>query len=196
MDGVVSICNQALDLVGASPINDLADSGSSAQFCQRNWPAVRDDVLAEHPWNCALRRDQLAATDPAPAFKWAYAFNLPSDCLRIVGCDDLRQVDDWEQIADRKIGANTAGPLNLVYVASIEDVNLIDRPILKVMVYELAVRLAPKIIGSTRAMERLETSRGYWAAQARRIDSQLAAPKTWHHGDWLEARIGPPEVYL
>lgn len=92
----VSICSNALLMLGDSPIASFSESTTRARLASNLWAPVRDMVLRLHPWNCAVKRQSLAPDASAPAFDWDYQFTLPADCLRVLsvgrdgeGCDYL-----------------------------------------------------------------------------------------------------------
>ena len=83
----IDLCNEALDLVGASPIQSFADGTIEADVCARLFPNVRDRVLREYPWNCAQTRSTLPLYLHDPAWGFSYAYELPNTpdyCLRVL----------------------------------------------------------------------------------------------------------------
>ena len=72
----VSICNRALDLLGADPITSLEDGSKAANLCQRNFEPSADSVLRLYPWNAALRRARL----PAPQMNAVRGSNAQRLC--------------------------------------------------------------------------------------------------------------------
>lgn len=78
----VSICSNALLMLGDNPIADFNEGTDRARLASNTWPTARDYVLRRHPWNCAVKRVVLAPDDTAPAFDYACQFTLPSDWLR------------------------------------------------------------------------------------------------------------------
>ena len=80
----VSICSNALLMLGGQPINDLSENSDRARLASNLWPAVRNYVLRRHPWNCAVKRVALAPDLTPPAFDWAFQFTLPPDFMRVL----------------------------------------------------------------------------------------------------------------
>ena len=78
----VSICSNALLLLGDNPIADFNEGTDKARLASNLWEMARDAVLRQHPWNCAIKRVALAPDEEAPAFDYTYQFTLPSDWLR------------------------------------------------------------------------------------------------------------------
>lgn len=82
MATAVSICSNALQMLGAKSINDFNDDTDRATLAANLYPQVRDAVLRSHPWNCAVARVALAPQVPTPAFDYAFQFSKPDDWLR------------------------------------------------------------------------------------------------------------------
>ena len=60
MASVVQICNSALNQLGAASITALTDNSKNARLCNERYAVVRDAVFRNHPWNCLIKRQQLA----------------------------------------------------------------------------------------------------------------------------------------
>lgn len=88
----VSICSNALLMLGDNPISSFTEDNDRARLAANLWDSARDYVLRSHPWNCAIKRVALPPLASAPAFEWSYAFQLPGECLRVlsVGRDGER----------------------------------------------------------------------------------------------------------
>ena len=83
MASVVEICNRALSYIGNSrSINSLTEASKEAGECSLHFEACRDAVLSDFDWNFATKRVALADTSNPPP-DWEYAYQYPSDCLRI-----------------------------------------------------------------------------------------------------------------
>ena len=95
MANQIEICNSALIKIGADVINALSDDTKGANLCKTSFSNCRKIVLRAHPWNCATKRVVLSPLVGAPAFDYAYRFQLPSDFVRFLtinpdGDDDYR----------------------------------------------------------------------------------------------------------
>ena len=53
----VSICNSALIKLGASRIASLTEDSKEAKLCYEQYPILRDEVQASHPWNFCTKHD-------------------------------------------------------------------------------------------------------------------------------------------
>lgn len=100
MASEVSICNLALNHIGAYAIASLSDATKEARDCNTLYSYARDSVLRDHKWAFATKRLTLALlTDTYSG--WDYAYQYPTDCLIAYEIyneygDNSRQVYDSE----------------------------------------------------------------------------------------------------
>lgn len=80
----VSICSNALLILGDNPIASFNDGTDRARLASNLWDSTRDYVLRRHPWNCAVKRVLLAPDATPPAFDYSRQFLLPGDSLRVL----------------------------------------------------------------------------------------------------------------
>lgn len=75
----VNICNEALAMIGESPIRSLTEDNRRAGMCRVLYPRVRDLNLAMQDWSFARKTELLhILTDEHPE---GAVFQIPSDCL-------------------------------------------------------------------------------------------------------------------
>lgn len=183
----IEICTNALLLLGDSAIASLTENTDRARRCANVYPQARRDVLRAHPWNCLVRRVQLAPLSAPPAFGWAQQFSAPGDCLRLLdvsvnGC----QVE--YEFEDRKILAN-ATVLNVRYIADLAestwDANLTD-----IMIKRMVKDLAYPITKSTSLAQLKAQEFELAFKRARSIDGQENPPEDLSNASpFLEARF-------
>ena len=80
-DTDLSICSDALILLGASPISSFTEGTDSAQACDRLYPDLRDTMLSTYVWSWTLKKSQIARLSTNPINEWQYAYQLPGDML-------------------------------------------------------------------------------------------------------------------
>lgn len=112
MTSQVEICNIALSNIRAQSINSIDEAGVNAQYCKLKYEFLRKFMLRSSPWNFARKQAVLAAlTDEL--FDWVYAYQYPSDCLRInklmSSTDRLSQSSDGNAVRPEYYDNN---PLN------------------------------------------------------------------------------------
>lgn len=127
MASEVEICNRGLQMVGAGRISALTDNSVSAQECNRAYASVRDAELRAHPWSFAITRQQLAADSESPVFGRSRAFQLPTNCLRVLPPypENNTWRHDWLVEGD-KIYTDDSAPLEVRFVQQVTDPNMFD----------------------------------------------------------------------
>lgn len=83
MASVVSICNLALSNIGKDNIQSLTDAGAEARACSQFYEHTRDVLLQGYPWRFAGATVGLAEITNDKLGKWSYAYQRPSDCMKI-----------------------------------------------------------------------------------------------------------------
>jgi len=143
--GPTKICNMSLRKVGANPISDYDnDTSSHAQDCRLYFPLVLDTVLRAYDWNCATARRQYLAEDAEEVdFGYRYQFVLPTDpwCLKVRQREDA---DSEFRIEGRRLLCDDEA-INIIYTKRITDFTELDPLLTEVLVYSLAIELAPAI---------------------------------------------------
>ena len=80
-DTGVTICSDALLMLGAKAISSFNDGTDESSVCDRLYPDIRDSTLTMHPWSFNTKKVQLAQLLTAPGSVWRYAYQLPGDRL-------------------------------------------------------------------------------------------------------------------
>lgn len=80
-DTGVSICSDALMLLGAKTITSFNDGTDEASVCDRLYPDIRDSLLVMYPWTFGMKKVQLARLITTPGSVWEYEYQLPGDRL-------------------------------------------------------------------------------------------------------------------
>jgi len=80
-DTGVSICSDALLLIGAKAISSFNDGTDESSVCDRLYPDIRDSTLVMYPWSFGMKKVQLAQLITTPTTVWRYEYQLPGDKL-------------------------------------------------------------------------------------------------------------------
>ena len=80
-DTGVSICSDALLLIGAKAISSFNDGTDESSVCDRLYPDIRDSTLVMYPWSFSMKKVQLAQLITTPTTVWRYEYQLPGDKL-------------------------------------------------------------------------------------------------------------------
>ena len=144
MASVVDICNGALNQLGASTILTLTEDSKNARLCNARYTQVRDSLFRSHPWNCLIKRVELARNTEVPSWGFSYQFTLPADCLRVL---TILNYDYDYKVEGRKILANH-GTVKIQYVARIDDANQYDELLRETISAALAADIAYAVTSS------------------------------------------------
>lgn len=162
----VSICNEALSMIGAKAIQSFDDNTDNARRCASIYDSTRRALLRMHPWSFAKKRAQLAPVSTHPAFGYGNAFPLPKDFIRVY--DSGQQNYEME---GRHILANT-NLINLVYVADQDNEQTWDSLFSECMALYLITKLAKPISGSQAEADSADQKLRNMLKQARAINGQ------------------------
>jgi len=80
-DTKLSICSDALIMLGATPLSSFATGTDEAQVADRLYDDVRDTLLMQYPFSWTLKKVKLAQLADAPISEWKYKYQLPGDIL-------------------------------------------------------------------------------------------------------------------
>jgi hypothetical protein len=134
----VSICNMALTMLSTSRITSLTQDDENARKCNAIYEMTRDFLLGEHNWNFTLKEAELALSETEPESEdWAYAFALPSDCLRIVRLDGDYDYKIFQQLVYTNTDEAVAQ-----YIAKITDPSKFSIGFVNALATRLAALLA------------------------------------------------------
>ena len=167
MASVVQICNSALNQLGAASITALTDNSKNARLCNDRYITVRDAVFRSHPWNCLIKRQQLAQDTATPAYGFSYQFTLPSDCLRVLGIDSY---NSDHKVEGRKILCNQQS-IKLIYVAQISDPNEMDVLLRETISAGLAADIAYAITANLQVAKLMQEKYQFKLSEARHTDA-------------------------
>lgn len=185
---VVEIANRALEAIGADPITSLDDESKPARLCRRLYPQLRDEIIRNHPWNCAAARDALPALATAPAWGFAFAYELPVDCIRVWRVQGATVDTDW-RVEGRTIATNLPAPLRIEYGRRVEDPAQLDALLVSVIVARLAMELAMPVSDSQSMRQQMEREYRRLLREARGVDAQEGAAPRIEADEFLASRF-------
>ncbi|HEY7824466.1 MAG TPA: hypothetical protein VIG24_16615 [Acidimicrobiia bacterium] len=154
MSSVVFICNLALSNIGKENISDLDEGSAEARACKQFYSHTRDTLLQAYPWRWAQTTQSLAAVTNTKTKRWAYAYQRPTDCLKVRRVMGELMLDyvPYDETSVRGGGFNYEiegsviytglSPAYLAYTSRVEDVTLFPPLFQDALAWHLAVRLA------------------------------------------------------
>ena len=192
MASVVDICNSALNMLGGNTIISLTENSKNARLCNQRYEPVRDAVFREHPWNCLLKRVELAKDTVAPVFEYSNAYTLPADCLRVLQSENSNLSNNERfRIEGRKL-LSDEDTIKILYVAKITDTTEYDTSLIETLSARLAAELAYPITQSSGLMDRMFTLYQTKLKDARFVDATEGTADDDNRlqaGDFINARL-------
>ncbi|KKK92509.1 hypothetical protein LCGC14_2702230 [marine sediment metagenome] len=185
----VQICNLALTLLGADRITSLTQDIKEARACNAMFANVRDDVLADHIWNFASKRANLAVVTGDPVFTddgVTIIYQLPTDFIRLTHVNFRGAL---VKIEGDKLLSNTA-LLAIKYIFRETDTQKYSSKFVLALATRLAADLAFEITAS-RSLEaqKLLEYHDKRLPQAITVDSQQGTPRVPMQSDILFSRL-------
>jgi len=113
-DTKLSICSDALIMLGAKPLSSFSEGTDAAQVCDRLYDDIRDSTIGMFPWTWSFKKIQLARTTDTPVTEYTYEYTLPGDRLNNVravftsnasGANSINT--GWEILGDKLITNET-----------------------------------------------------------------------------------------
>ena len=80
-DSALSVCSNALIMLGANPISSFTEGTDEASICDSLYPDIRDQALMVYPWTFSFKKTQLARLVTTPTNEFQYEYQLPADRL-------------------------------------------------------------------------------------------------------------------
>lgn len=170
----VDICNSALLLVGDSPIISLTEGSTRSVVCSQHYYKARNASLRAYPWAFALRRKSLARLVAAPTWGYAYAYQLPEDCLRVWSIEHSSRVH-WVREGNQLL--TDLESVNIRYISKVTDPEQFDALFLDTLAARLAWTICVPLTGKRTLAETLYALYKEKISEAEEIDSQEGEPE-------------------
>lgn len=199
MTSDVSICNRALQKLGAASITSLDDNNVRGRAMNLAFEPVRDAELRRHRWRFAIKRTSIARLVAAPDSGFSYQYQVPNDFLRLIEGGDIASTADLSDyrgvsgaaysVENGRILTNYSSPLAIRYIARITDASLFDSAFCEALSARLAVETCETITESTQ--KKADLFRDYQVAirEAVRANSLEVASEAIADDTWVLARI-------
>lgn len=188
----VSICSNALLMLGAQPINDLTEDSDRARLASNLYPSVRDAILRGFPWNCCITRVVLSPDTAAPAFDWTYQFTLPGDFVKALAVGELGAETEF-RLEGRKILSDD-NPCYLRYVFRNENPATWDDGLVDVVTKAMAAAMAYGITQSATLQDTMAKQAELALRRAKSVDGQDDSGETLGDFHLLRSRFARSDI--
>lgn len=201
MTSTVDIANYALNSLGASNISSFSENSKPARIINQRFDSVRDSVFRSHPWNCLIRRAELAKEVEKPAFGYKNQFALPTNpyCLRV-----LEFTNGSMSYPQDSIFNNSGGPVFVIegrkllsdedtvkikYVARVTDPQEYDANLIDLLASAVAFEISYAITGSNTVKQLMAAEYTDKLKQATFVDGTEGAPQRLEASEFIESRF-------
>ena len=201
MSSVIDIANNALNMIGASNIISLTEDSKAARIVNQRYNSARDAVFRSHPWNCLIRRAELAKDTLAPAYGYANSFQLPTDplCLRVLEFNNGSMGYPQDNMTNSRGGPvfviegrkllTDEGTAKIKYIGQITDAAEYDATLTDTLSARIAQEIAYAVTGSTNMIQLMASLYESKLKEARFVDSTEGEPQKIEASDFIEARF-------
>lgn len=80
-DSALSICSDALLMLGANAISSFNEGTDAANISDRLYSDIRDQALLIYPWSFSFKKIKLSRLITTPTTEYKYEYQLPGDRL-------------------------------------------------------------------------------------------------------------------
>ncbi len=199
MASKAQICNLALAHINQTEtqISNLdTDTGTIAIQCRIHYDIAREFVLANHHWNFAGKRVDLADIGSPPT-SWAYRYDYPSDCLKVREIERLTRNDLPIPFEIEDDGTESGlciitdqDEATCVYTYDVKNTALFSPSFVAAFGWYLASELAPALTGDLKKQESVLTIYRNYMNSAQSTDSDEGSSDPELDSPWERARLG------
>lgn len=187
MASAVSICSNALLMVGSQPISNFTEANDRTRLASNLYPSQRKAFLRAHPWNRAIVRVVLAPMVEPPAFGYSHQFLLPGDCLRILDVgSEGDNTAEYRIEGKRVLYSGTVLPVR--YVTDLDEGSW-DDIMVQAMELRMAALFAYPIAKSAALAQSLKDQADQAFKAAKNTDGQEDPPQSFDDSPLLDARF-------
>lgn len=193
------IINDGLRHVSANLIADPDENTESARQAKGVYEQVVRSELEAYPWFFAKGQASLPQNAEPPMFRFARAFNLPSDFIRLIELEErwvfsvVRHIDTAPtppyEIQGRAILTDLSAPLRITYLKDVTADPTIWTPLFaNVVSAALALRLAMPLTKSESMVALASNIYKNELARAKKANAIQMPPQHVPDGSWIAAR--------
>lgn len=189
----VDIANLALGRICTRSIATLTFDPSDevpleAEQVLRWWDQVIDEILRDHPWNCATARADISGSGSAATWGYDYQYLLPASpyCLRVLGMEET----DAEWVVEGRYLLTDETDVKIKYIKRTTDYTEWEPLLIEAVYTKLAAKLAyPLTQDAALGNTLLGELRAIILPRARGVDAQEGSVTVVQTSTWLNSRL-------
>lgn len=184
----VALANTALQKLGAARIESLTQDKPNARSMAAAFNHVLRAEIRRYDWSFAIKRASIAADGDDPTWGDFNQYSLPNDFIRLLRDDETGQAVDWK-IEGRFILSRDEAPLEIRYIAFVEDPTMWDASFDEAFACKLALQCCEEITQSTSKKGGIQADYDTEIAEAKRTGAIEKGSQEFPEDDWINARL-------
>jgi hypothetical protein len=188
MASQVEIMNMALLQLGDEIILTTTENTKAARTMMVLWDITVRECLEDHTWGFAKKRATLGLLAGTPTYEFDYAYQLPTDFIRLVHMGEPADEYDWRIEGDTLLTNETVA--EILYIRYISDTSKWNPKFVSAVSLLLAAKAANSIAGlSTDKRRELTAAYEKTIMDAGTVDSQNSTSPINRPNRWIDARL-------
>lgn len=189
----VSVANDCLIRLGSEPISALSQECKRAKALNAVWDQTRDAELRRYHWKFAIKRALLSPTSTTPEFEYDYEYDLPADCIKVIGIsDDIDEDENADDLpfsveGDKKLRCDES-EIYLKYIFRQDDPASWDSCFAEAFALRLAMKIGYALTQSSAVVDSVTKEYTAFVQDARTLSSMESSVKQAVIDGWLGAR--------
>ena len=184
----VTVANLTLQKLGSTTrLASLTQDHPNARTINAAFDSVRDWVLRKYDWGFAIKRASIAADSDQTEWGDWDRYPLPDDFIRLIRDNETNMAPDW-RIEGQFIVSADSSPLEIRYIARIEDPNVWDSLFTEAFAAKLAHQTCKEVTGSTTQQNLCKEDFDDAIAQAKLVGAIEKPAQEFPEDDWIVVR--------
>ena len=185
------IANYALLRLGNPGIDSFDENSREGQAVRTAYSVALKGLLRSHAWSFATARTTLSQLSEAPAFGWSYAYQKPTDCLRVLSLNKKPATEGSTYAIEGEQILTDQAEAQVIYIQEITDPDKWDDLFVEAFTLKLAVSLAMPLSGSVQKKQDLQSELELLKLpEASLVDSNEGRPEILQPGTESQMLMG------
>lgn len=200
MSSQTDIVNQAQILIGDDLVVSINDNTKQARTMKVLYDMIRQGELRAHRWKFSMTRQLLPAmTTPPENTPFTYGYLLPSNCLKVLDINHLRQslgsynyrsgLEKLYEFQGNVLLTNIPAPITLHYIQDVTDTTMFDACFVNAFSAKLAWKAAYALSQATSIKNMCLEHYKDAINEATRTDAIEKLPEGQAEDSWVTSRL-------
>lgn len=168
----LEIVNSALLRCGAEPLTAIPDlTNKRGNLINNHYDIVLREILNDTPWNFAKKRLAVTVDGTPPLYGYNYRYQLPSDCIRVLGINDEDDQIPFSIEAGYLL-CNLDTSINIRYISYVTDTTIYSASFVTAFYLKLAENISYSLVQSQSLQQAIISEAERYLRKARSYNSQ------------------------